>query len=386
MRHDRSWPLLRLGFRPFYLAGAAFALISIPLWLLMWFGITPHQPALAPLLWHGHEILYGFAVAVIVGFLLTAVRAWTGLPTPRGPMLGAFALLWLAARITSMGGVPYLVHAALDVALLPLVAVALLRVLLQAKNRRNLPLIGILMLLALVNLAFHLSALELIDWPALYILHAALALIVMIECVIGGRVIPLFTANATGLKLKLSAKFDHAVLAVTALALLSWVVRAEGAWTVAVLALAALLQLARQLRWAPWRTLGKPILWILHFAYAWIPLGLALLASAQAGVMGESAAIHAFGVGATAGLIIGMITRTARGHTARPLKAGALEIAAYALMLLAALVRVFYPLVVPAETGTALVLAAIGWCLAFALYLVQYTPWLLAPRLDGKDG
>ena len=381
-----GWPVLRLGFRPFYLGAAAFALISIPLWLLMWSGATTLQPSLAPLLWHAHEILYGFAVAVIVGFLLTAVRAWTGLDTPRGPLLGALALLWLAARIAALGG-PYVVYAVLDLALLPVVAVVLLRVLLRANNKRNLPLAGILVLLALVNLAFHLSVLGLIDWPALHILYAALALIVMIECVIGGRVIPFFTTSATpGLKLKLSPRFDYAVLAITALALLTWVARAQGPWNVAVLALAALLQLLRQLRWAPQKTWRRPILWILHLAYAWIPLGLALLALAQAGLVAESAGVHALGVGATGGLIIGMITRTARGHTGRALKVGPLEIAAYALMMVAALVRVLGPLLAPQALATALNVAAGAWCLAFGLYLLQYGPWLLAARADGKDG
>ena len=383
---DWGWPLLRLGFRPFYLGAAGFALLSVPFWLLMWSGMLSQQPVLPPLLWHAHEILYGFAIAVIVGFLLTAGKAWTGLPTPRGPSLGALTLLWLAARIAALGA-PYVVYAVLDLALLPIAAFILLRVLWRAKSRRNLPLGGILMLLALVNLAFHLSALGLIDWPALYALYAALALIVMIECVIGGRVIPLFTANVTpGLKIKSWPQFERVVLGVTAAALLAWVAQLQGAWVVALLALAAVLQAWRLLRWAPWVTLTRPILWILHAAYAWIPIGLALLALAQAGVLAPTLGIHALGVGATGGLIIGMITRTARGHTGRPLKVGGLEAAAYALMMLAALLRVLAPLVAPSALPSALTLAASAWSLAFLLYLFQYGPWLLRTRADGKDG
>lgn len=383
---DWGWPLLRLGFRPFYLGAAVFAALSVPCWLLMWAGVVTHPPALAPLLWHAHEILYGFAVAVVVGFLLTAGKAWTGLPTPRGSWLGALALLWLAARIAGLGA-PYLVYAVLDVALLPIVAGALLSVLLRAKNRRNLPLVGILALLALVNGAFHLSVLGLIDWPALHALHAALALIVMIECVMGGRVIPFFTANVTpGLKIAPWPRFEFAVLGVTALALLAWVAQAQGTWTVALLALAAGLNAWRQLRWAPWKTLTRPILWVLHLAYAWIPVGFALLALAQAGLAPPTAGIHALGVGATGGLIIGMVTRTARGHTGRPLQVGPIETAAYMLMMLAALLRVGAPLLAPQALVTGLALAGGAWALAFLLYLFQYAPWLLRPRTDGKDG
>lgn len=381
-----GWPLLRLGFRPFYLGAATFALVAIPLWLFMWSGMLDRQPVLAPLLWHAHEILFGFAIAVIAGFLLTAGKAWTGLPTPRGPFLGALILLWLAARIAALGA-PYIVYAALDVVLLPIVAVVLLRVLWRAGSRRNLPLGGILLLLSLVNLAFHLNVLGLTDWPALHALYATLALVVMVECVIGGRVIPLFTANVTpGLKIPAWPRFERLVLGATAAALVAWALQLQGAWTVALLALAAALHVWRALRWAPWKTLSRPILWILHAAYAWIPLGLALLALAQAGQLPQTLGIHALGVGATGGLIIGMITRTARGHTGRPLKVGALETGAYALMMLAALVRVLYPLVAPEALSTALTIAASAWSLAFLLYLWQYAPWLLRTRLDGKDG
>ena len=383
---DWGWPLLRLGFRPFYLGAAGFALLAIPLWLLMWSGLLQRQPVLPPLLWHAHEILYGFAVAVIVGFLLTAGKAWTGLATPRGPFLGALVLLWLAARIAALGA-PYAVYAALDLALLPIAALVLLRVLWRANSRRNLPLGGILMLLAAVNLAFHLGALGMIDWPALHALYAALALIVMIECVIGGRVIPLFTANVTpGLKIAPWPPFERAVLGVTAATLLAWVAQWQGPWAAALLALAAALHVWRLLRWAPWVTLTRPILWILHAAYAWIPIGLALLAAAQIGWLPATLGIHALGVGATGGLIIGMITRTARGHTGRPLKVGRLEAAAYALMMLAALLRVLLPMVAPDALPTTLTLAGAAWSLAFVLYLWQYAPWLMRTRADGKDG
>ena len=149
---------------------------------------------------------------------------------------------------------------------------------------------------------------------------------------------------------------------------------------------AALLHVLRLLRWKPLRTRARPILWVLHLAYAWLPIGLVLLALSQLGVVGASSGIHALAVGATGGLIIGMITRTARGHTGRPLQASKLEVAAYVLVACAAVSRVVLPLLAPGPLVAWLVVAAAAWSIAFALYLVVFTPWLLTTRLDGKDG
>jgi uncharacterized protein involved in response to NO len=385
-----GWPLLRLGFRPFYLGAALFALLAIPLWVTIFLGQLELTMALPPLLWHAHEMLFGFAIAVILGFLLTAVKAWTGLATPRGAFLGALALLWLAARVAAVTG-PYAVYAVLDLLLLPLVAVVLTGVLLRARNRRNLPLAGMLMLLALANGAFHLSVIGVIDIAPMRALYAALALIVMIECGITGRVIPAFTMSATpGLKLTVRPSVERATLALTALALLLWVLApASAGWNMAggwVFSLAAVAHVLRLVQWRPWVTRHRPILWILHLSYAWIPLGLALLAMAQFGLLGTSSGVHALAIGATAGLIIGMLTRTARGHTGRPLQASRPEAAAYALVMVAAAVRVLLPLAVPQWLPLALVTSAVAWSLAFAIYLFIYTPWLLQTRLDGKDG
>jgi len=384
-----GWPLLRLGFRPFYLGAAALAALAVPLWLAMWLGALPGPPHLAPLLWHAHEMLFGFAAAVIVGFLLTAGKAWTGLATPRGAVLGALAGLWLAARVAALAA-PYALYAVLDLALLPIVAIVLLRVLLRAGNRRNLPLALILALLALANAAFHGAAAGLLTLPPLRALHAALALVVMVECIIAGRIVPAFTMSATpGLRLQVKPRLEQATLAATALGLASWVFAPAGAWTLAsgaLLALAAVLHTLRQATWQPGVTRGRPILWILQAAYAWLPLGLGLLALAQAGMLPVSAGVHALAVGATGGLIIGMITRTARGHTGRPLQVSAMEVAAYTLVMAAAALRVLLPLLVPAWTVPALLAAGTAWSLAFVLYLLRYTPWLLQTRLDGKDG
>jgi uncharacterized protein involved in response to NO len=378
--------VLRLGFRPFYLGAAVFALLAVPLWVALLLGQVRLELTVAPVLWHAHEMLFGFAAAVIVGFQLTAGKAWTGLATPRGAFLGVLALLWIAARVAAVLA-PYAVYAALDLVLLPAVAAILVDLLVRARNRRNLPLAAILLLLSLANLAFHLAVLGTVDIPPVRALHAGLALIVMIECVMAGRVVPAFTMGATpGLRLEVRPRLEAAVLAITALALALWVFAPPGPVTLLAFAVAAALHLRRQWQWQPMVTRGRPILWILHAAYAWIAVGFALLALAQNGWVSVSAGVHALAIGATGGLIIGMITRTARGHTGRPLQVSRVEVAAYLLVAGAAVARVVLPLLAPQHLVIWLITAAAAWGLAFALYLFVFAPWLVAPRLDGKDG
>ena len=379
-------PILRLGFRPFYLGAALLACLAVPLWLAMFRGLVTLPLAITPSLWHAHEMLYGFAVAVIVGFLLTAVKAWTGLQTPRGPLLGALFLLWLAARIAALGA-PYALYAVLDVALLPAVGLSLLRVLIQAGNKRNIPLISLLLLMAAANAVFHLAAQGLIAVPALNALYAELGMVIMVVVVITGRVLPMFTKNVTpGLVINTSRRFELTLLAVTGLALLLWACAAPAPLAGAALASAAVLHAVRLAGWKPWVTVRRPILWILHLSYAWLPVGFLLLALAQFGWLAPSLGVHALGVGVVGGLIIGMVTRTARGHTGRPLQPSRWEVAAYALVMLAAAARVLVPALHPAWYLPALEAAACMWALAFAIYLVIYTPWLSRTRLDGKDG
>ena len=382
----QGWPLLRLGFRPFYLGTALLACLAVPLWIAIFLGRIQVPLPMSPLLWHAHEMLFGFAAGVVVGFLLTAVKAWTGLETARGPLLGALALLWLAARLASLVA-PYAVYATLDMLLLPAVAAVLLRVLIKAGNKRNIPLICLLLLMAAANLVFHLSVLGIVAVPAVSALYAELALILMVVSMITGRVVPMFTRNVTpGLVINMPRKFELSLLAVTAVALALWVFAAPAPVVLVASLAAGVMHAVRLWKWHPQVTFKRPILWILHASYAWLPLGFVLLALAQLGWVVPSLAVHAFAVGVIGGLIIGMVTRTARGHTGRPLQPSRGEVVAYALVMLAAVLRVLVPAVQPAWYAYALEGAACLWAIAFAIYLVIYTPWLMRTRLDGKDG
>lgn len=382
-------PLLRTGLRPFYLLSALAATITVPVWIAVLLIPLPWPAPMAPVFWHAHEMVYGFAGATVIGFLLSASRAWTGLGTTRAGALGGLALLWLAGRV-ALFVAPYPVYAALDLALLPIVAFVLIRLLLSTGMRRNLPLAIIVLALALANLVFHLSMLQWVALPAQPALHAALALLVMMQSVMAGRVIPGFTISAARGTLRIAPLpwLDKACLGATAAGLALWVA-APPAWasaTAAVLLMAALGHALRQWRWRSRVVWQRPVLWILHAAYLWITLGLVLLALAHLGWIALSAGIHALGVGATGGLILGMMTRTARGHTGRSLHTGAWEVGAYGLVLLAAIVRVAQTLAPSEATAPLLVGAAATWSAAFAIYLWIYTPWLVRTRTDGRDG
>ena len=383
----RGFALFALGFRPFYLLAATLAVVIVPLWLAAFAGHIRLPTTLPPVAWHAHEMLFGFGCAVITGFLFTAGRNWTGIDTPTGAALAALALLWLAGRVAMMAG-PGGVGAAIDLAFLTLVAIALGRVLVKAGSRRNYFVLVVLGALAGANLLFHLRAAGAVGGDPMQGVYLALALIITLTTVIGGRVIPMFTVNGLqgAVSIPVHTRHDVVAIALTVAALLGWALALPAVVSAPLAAAAALAQANRIVRWRPWATLRVPLLWILHLSHAWIPLGLALLALAEIGLVPRSAAIHGLALGAMSGLILGMITRTALGHTGRLLLAGPVETAAYVALHLAVLARVLPLLFAPAYTMAGLVIAGIGWCLAFGLYLLRYGPMLVRVRVDGKPG
>jgi len=377
-------PLWRLGFRPFYLLAAAFAAVAVPAWLLAYLGLLPGGTV--DLLWHTHEMVFGFAVAVVAGFLLTAVQNWTGLATPRGRSLQALAVLWLAGRCAAFGAPP-LLYALVDVAFLFAVAGSILRLLLRSNNRRNLPICAVVALLGACNLVFHLALHGLVAVSPLAPVHGAILLLVLLVAVIGGRVGPMFTRNgAPGSRARSIPRLDLACIAAIALLAVCWLAAAPG-WAVLLAGVAAcLLNAARLVLWDPLSTLRTPLLWSFHLSYALLAAGLLCLGLAGIGVVGGSAALHLLAAGAMTGMIGAMITRTARGHTGRTLEAGRPEVAMFALLPLAVAARLAANLFDGPARGQALWLSALLWSSAFVVYLLRYGPWLTRPRLDGKPG
>ncbi len=381
---SNRFALFDLGFRPFYLLAALLASLSVPLWVAQWHGMVPQVGNLAGIAWHAHEMVFGFAAAVITGFLFTAARNWTGLPTPTGRSLAALAALWVAGRVAMLTG-PGLLAAIVDGAFLPLVALSLWFPLKRSGNR-NLFFVGLLLLFAVANLLFHLSRLGVLSLVPTGPAQAALFLVVIIVSVMSGRVTPSFTQNAIrSARIRRVKGLDAGAIGALAATLVAQLSGAP-AWLLAPLALvAAALHAARLALWDPLSTRRSPILWILHLSYAWIPVGMLLLAlsAMELGVPG-ALFIHALGAGAVSGTIIGMITRTARGHSGRPLLVGRAETTAYVLVHVGAAIRVFGPLAAPAHYGVLLVAAGAAWSTAFLIYLIVYWPMLARSRRDGK--
>ncbi len=377
--------LFELGFRPFYLLAALLATLGLPIWLLQWRGIMP-QVAIGGMAWHAHEMVFGFVAAVITGFLFTAGRNWSGLPTPAGPRLAALAALWVAGRVAMLTGTSPLA-AVIDCAFLPLVALGLWFPLHRSRNRNRF-FVVILLLFALANVLFHLALLGAVALSPLLPVRGALYLGLLIVTIMSGRVTPAFTRNAirTARSRSIPA-LDRAAVVLLVIALVMQLAGAGG-WLLAVPALsAALLHAVRLALWDPLSTRRRPILWILHLSYAWIPLGLLLMAlSALHEQVPLSLSVHAFGAGAIGGTIIGMITRTARGHSGRPLHTGSPETLAYVLVQASALLRVAGPLVSPGWHVAWFTLGGLAWSMAFALYLVVYWPILSRPGLEARTG
>ena len=382
---DRSVAFFRLGFRPFFLLGGAFAALAIPLWLLVWGGRVTLPTTALPASWHAHEMVFGFVVAIVAGFLLTAVRNWTSRPTPTGPSLAGLAALWAAARlfVAFDGTIPHGLVAAVDCAFLPALALAIARPIVASKNWRNLAFVPLLLSLFAANVAYHFGS----GTVAVRAPRIAIDVILVIVVVIGGRVIPSFTANGLRIEVPSRKLLDRAALvSMGAVALLGAVF--DGSWALAIASIVAgVLHGARLLGWRSWATRRSPILWVLHVGYAWIAIGLVLRGVATfVPSLPASAPTHALTVGAIGTLILGMMSRVSLGHTGRMLTVARPITFAYALVALAALVRAGGPIVVPNGYVWVLVVAGALWTMAFGTFVAVYFPVLVSPRVDGKPG
>jgi uncharacterized protein involved in response to NO len=380
-----GFALWNLGFRPFYLLASVFAALSVAIWVCQYAGYLPAAYLRSPV-WHGHEMLFGYAIAVVAGFLFTAVRNWTGQPTPTGAALAGFALLWLAGRVLVL--TPYALAATLVNAAFPIaVAVGIGVPLARSGNRRNYFFVALLLLLGLAALALHLSQLGVLAWPERVSLQVGLDLVLFIMAVMGGRVIPMFTNNGIpGANARRNPFVEKLALG-GVLVLLGADLLQLPHGVIAALALAvALAHAGRLYLWQPWRTVATPLVWILHAAYGWIVISLLLRSVAAIGLVAEPLAVHALTIGAIGGMTLGMMTRTARGHTGRPLTVDGFEVACYVLVQLAALVRVFGGMVFRDGYLATIIVSGLCWSAAFALYAVRYWPILSRTRVDGKPG
>lgn len=390
-KEEKITPLFRLGFRPFFLLGALFSALAILGWLGQlngWFVL----PGIGnPTWWHAHEMLFGFGAAIVAGFLLTAVQNWTAHPGVRGWPLALVVGLWAIPRgLLPWFGESNVTLMVMDLAWLPLCTWFLARPIIVTRQWRNLFFVPLLLVLTLLNTAcwrWHA------EWPLVeHILLATVLLFTTLIAVMGGRVIPFFTARATGAEKAFPLPWlERIALASLWLILLLWLVLPTQ-WVIGIqmfplYIVAAGAHLYRQLRWRPGTTVAQPLLWSLHLAYLFIPLGLTALAARTAGwPIALSLASHLFSAGSMGAMILGMIARVSLGHSGRALQIGRRITAAFALVILSALLRVLLPLFWPDLTLTGWNLSGWSWVAAYGLFIWVYTPILTSPRADGRPG
>lgn len=378
------------GFRPFFLLGAAWAIAALAIVLAaLAFGAWPAE---APPLgrWHGHEMLFGFVAAAVAGFLLTAVPTWTGTPPVRGAPLAALAVLWLAGRAVML---PWLgLHdgawALVDAAFFPALALAVGVPLVRTRNRRNLPFIAMLLVLASADLVFVAGLAGWLEAAPFDPLLLVVNLVVLMIAVVGGRIVPLFTRNALlarGVDVAVTPLpwLDSAALAAVVAVLVGDLVAPNGAAAGWLAALAAVLHVVRLGRWHGHATVSMPIVWVLHAGYAWLPIAFALKALWLLGAAPWALNwLHAFTAGAFGTMVLGVMTRVALGHTGRPLVVAKPIAYAYVLVIVGAALRIAAPVALPKFHVEFVAASLLAWTGAFAIFLAVYVPILVAPRAD----
>jgi uncharacterized protein involved in response to NO len=385
--------LFAYGFRPFFWAAGAYALVGLIAWLWIYaHGVLP-LPNLPAQLWHGHEMLYGVVAAAMAGFLLTAVPSWTGTRGFGGIPLILLTLAWLAGRVAFAAAavLPLALVGVCELAFLPALAAVLAPPLLRARNR-NTPLLLVITALWIADVVFMYALMRRDVALARTALLVAIDVVLLLVTVIGGRIIPAFTASALRGRVpetKIRASPWNDGIAISAMIALI-AVDIVAPWQTLAGAIAALAAIAHALRYIGWRTrrtLNEPLVWSLHLAYAWLPAGLAIKAIfLLTGAAWATQWLHALTIGVAASMLLAVMTRAALGHTGRALVAARPIALAYILLSLAAFVRVFAPSLVPRAYGWTVTAAGALWAGAFAIYVITYTPILFRPRIDSRPG
>lgn len=381
-----DWPVLSYGFRPFFLGAALFAGLAVPAWIVMLAVGIGSTGLAAPREWHVHEMLFGFLPAVITGFVLTAVPNWTDRPAIKGRLLLTLFTLWFAGRIVlALSWFPPLLSAAVDMAYLLALALVLWREIVGGKSWAHAPIAVLISLYAVSNVLFHSAALNgaATDVPE----RMALALDMTLLAFIGGRVTPNFTREflVQARRPEKPARFsqlDMAAIGFVAFASTLWAIFPQGAMAGWGLILAGAVNLVRLARWYGWLTWREPLVFVLHWGYAWLTLALFLLGCAALGLgLPQEDAVHALTTGAVGVMTLGIMTRASLGHTGRPRQADMATVAMYGLVTCGAIIRVFGP-GMSLPTNALLSVAALSWSGAYLLFALVYGPYLLRPSLD----
>lgn len=385
-------PLFNLGFRPFFLCASLYAAISVLVWGLIYTGKLQHHFVFSsPMIWHAHEMVFGYAVAVIAGFLLTAVKNWTGIQTPNGWKLLSLVLIWLFARLLAFVPNHSLFHwqFALDNVFLILLILSIAIPIIKSGNKRNLVIVTKIILILASNIVFYLGVIGYLEDGERIGLYSAIYLILALILTLARRVIPTFIERGVGypVTLRNSTWVDLSSLF---LFLIFWIAEIIEPNSGVVAVLAGLLFVIHSIRLSGWHTSGiwkQPLLWVLFIAYGFLTLGFLLKALAWFIDVSPSLALHAFTYGGIGMITIGMMARVTLGHTGREIYAPAkIHSVMFVSLLIGAIIRVLVPLFEPMQYSLWITLSYLLWSFAFGLFVINYAPKLIQARVDGKPG
>ncbi|WP_264878055.1 NnrS family protein [Vibrio agarivorans] len=380
-------PVLRLGFRPFFLLGSLYAIIAIVLWVWMFQTGAPSALSVPPLWWHVHEMMFGFGMAIVMGFVLTAVQNWTGIPGTKSYRLAVLVALWLVVRILFWTPAPLWLVSSIEALFLALCAYEVGLRVVKAKGWRNLFFIPLFVLAIGANFASYATIKGMPPFSSSAVWQAMLWWFALLLSVMGARVIPFFTARRFNFEkpqpwiwLEWASNLPIMILFV-----LSFFPLTFAELGMPIMLFAGIAQFVRVMRWKPWRTLSEPLVWSLHLSYLCLPLSL-ILRGAWDNPMAQHALIHLFAIGTFGGVILAMIARVTMGHTGRAIYEGPSMWLAFALMVVAALVRSIGTAFYPELMMRWIEIAAVLWVVAFGLFVVKFAKMLITARVDGHPG
>jgi uncharacterized protein involved in response to NO len=380
-----NYPLFSLGFRTFFLLAGFAALALLIIWQAITQGSISHSAYFTDTYWHAHEMLLGYTVAVIAGFLLTAVSNWTGKITLQGDALFGLGLLWLYGRILPFyaGSLPDGLIALVDFAFLPVLIYVVANTLIRTKNYKNLLFVGLLMLLMLGNGLIHAQMLDLCQNSAAIGIQIVIATIVLMILVIAGRVFPFFTEKGLkGILIPRNSLLDALAIGSAALLFTLQLFGISGTFLALTALITAILNGWRLASWFVFRIWFVPLLWVLYLGYGWLILGFIFTAFAEWKIILPSLALHAFTVGGIGVLTLGMMARVSLGHTGRTMKASNAVTIAFVLMNIATLFRVILPAIILSWSSVLIYISTLAWLAAFALFIFVYAPMLLGRGIE----
>jgi uncharacterized protein involved in response to NO len=378
----------QLSFRPFFFLGALHALLVILLWIGYLTGLISKFGNFDPILWHSHEMIYGFTSAIIVGFVLTAAQNWTGIRGVHGRPLQLLVAVWVLARVLILiPNVSPLLVAVVDLIFYPAAAFLMIPYLKDPDLKTERFFYGFFAILFFGNLLSHLDTMQVLPGYGLRGIFLGLDTIIIVIVFMGGRVIPFFTESSIAKSQPVTRQWVEVGSHVTAVLFLigDWLAPSS-AYFAAISFLACGVHFIRLLGWQVRRVRKIPLIWVLHLGYLWLVIGFFLSGLSAWGWVAKSLAIHAFTVGCLGMIVYGMISRVSLGHTGRRLHPSLSIVVGYVLLCLSALIRVFMPMILSGAYKLELVLSGVLWIMAFLIFLVGYSPMLFSPRVDGRPG